>query len=195
MSNLDALLYGLNSASQVSAPKGTVAQGSSAPETLGASTEPRIQPEQPSTTENVPAVSGEVKRPVVNTSSPIEGPEFAAIRADIRDGKGEKTPQGAGVPMKRADELFGVSHPREELQAGPARSYAVDKFDSEKTYRIIVRTKVMVRPAFKAPSLAELEEGDKVKVDAQVGPWLKLRSKRGQSGYILAQDAELSERR
>ena len=35
----------------------------------------------------------------------------------------------------------------------------------------------------------ELKAGDRILVEAQVGDWLKLRSKRGYPGYILAQDA------
>jgi hypothetical protein len=193
MSNLDALLYGLNSSdrdsnvqqSNASAP--TISQQNAASPPVSSTSKISQQPEN--TEPNV--------RPVVNTAGPLEGPDFASIRSEIIAGRGERINEPSAIPStKRADELFGVPNPRQELKtSGPSKGYAVEQFESDKTFRVISRTKVMVRPSFHTSSLAELEVGDKVKVESRVGPWLKLRSKRGQSGYILAQDAEVSDSR
>lgn len=191
VSNLDALLYGLNASAKESGGQPAAATEASQPQVAAQAAGPLAQPSSSS------EPAGPTVRPVVNTSGPVEGPEFLSIRSDISAGRGERVSASAAIPnTKRADELFGVPNPREELKtSGPSKGYVVEQFESDKTFRVISRTKVMVRPSFHTSSLAELEVGDKVKVESRAGPWLKLRSKRGQSGYILAQDAEVSESR
>lgn len=114
---------------------------------------------------------------VVNTSSPIEGPEFQNLLSEPEERE-----------LNRSNALFGNSG---ESSPGRVQGMEVEKFDADKLYIVLTRTNVMARPSLQTASLAELQSGDKVLVEARVGHWLKLRSKQGQAGYILAQDAEL----
>ena len=56
-------------------------------------------------------------------------------------------------------------------------------------YRIVARTDVLSRPTYRSYRVAILEVGDKIQVDEDMGAWLRLRSRNGRPGYILAQDA------
>jgi hypothetical protein len=39
--------------------------------------------------------------------------------------------------------------------------------------------------------IGQLEPGDRVLVEGRVGRWLRLRSKKGRGGYVLATDVEV----
>ncbi len=167
LSSLDALFYDIDAsrarvdAQRVAAPGGTALPASGT-----------------SKVEVVPNAGPATIRQVVNTSGPLEGPEFAQIQA----GEDDRT-------VRRSDELFG---PVRSAIPSKVEGMEVDKYEADKLFIVITKTNVMARPSFQTAALAELQSGDKVLVEAKVGPWLKLRSKQGQAGYILAQDAELS---
>ena len=57
-------------------------------------------------------------------------------------------------------------------------------------YEIMINTSVMERPSFSAPEVEELYVGDRVRVEERMGRWLKVRSRSGKPGYIMAQDAQ-----
>jgi len=52
----------------------------------------------------------------------------------------------------------------------------------------LVRTEVFDSPNYQARTIARLEPGDKVSVEARVGQWLRIRSRRGRAGFVYAQD-------
>jgi hypothetical protein len=54
----------------------------------------------------------------------------------------------------------------------------------------MINTSVMDAPSFNAKEVEELYVGDRVRVEARLGRWLKIRSRDGNPGYILAGDAE-----
>jgi len=62
--------------------------------------------------------------------------------------------------------------------------------DRARMFRIISKTKVMSSPSYFAVAMAILDPGARIEVIEKMGDWLKLRSRMGQSGYVLAQDAE-----
>ncbi|MBX7144412.1 MAG: hypothetical protein K1X79_08190 [Oligoflexia bacterium] len=188
ISNLDALFYDISTkpSSEVPVEHVALVEKKEVPSVA----QPPVLPTS-SIQQSVLPVSARIAGASVDTSGPIEPAALAEARAAMARGEREHLEGGASG---RADDLFGSPNPRGDLSAG-VRPMPVDKFSSEKTYVVITRTKVMTRPSFKTTSLAELEVGDRVRVSAQIGPWLLLRSKRGDSGYILAQDAELGDRR
>ena len=104
----------------------------------------------------------------MNTTSPVE-----PIKTQ---GRGEKSSPTTGR---------SASATQTRKEALP-----FEKFSGGKVYSIIVATRVMDRPSFRTVPIAKLQRGDTVLVEAQVGDWLKLRSKKGSPGYILAQDAK-----
>lgn len=55
-------------------------------------------------------------------------------------------------------------------------------------YEVLVTTGVRPSPNLNAPIKVRLNPGDSVEVVNQFGIWLELRSKNGNSGYVLAQD-------
>jgi len=57
-------------------------------------------------------------------------------------------------------------------------------------FRVTVRTPVLSRPGVRGREVGELDAGDRVQVDGREGNWLRLRSRLGREGYIIAQDAE-----
>lgn len=166
VSNLDALYYDIDSATNKRRPEVVQAAVSS---TTNSATDGQ----------NV----SEVKqaKAVVNTSTPVEGPEFQNLKDDASENDGS-----------RRDDLFAdvAARTQSAMQGMP-----VEKFDSDRLFLVLTKTNVMARPSFHTAALAELESGDKVLVESKVGQWLKLRSKHGQAGYILAQDAELTTKR
>lgn len=56
-------------------------------------------------------------------------------------------------------------------------------------YEILVDTKVMALPSYRSGVVSVLPRGATVQVEASTGPWLKLRSRQGRTGFVLAQDA------
>lgn len=76
---------------------------------------------------------------------------------------------------------------RLELRPDERRGGAWTKGDR---YEILINTSVMDRPSFKSKEVAELYVGDYIVVEARLGRWLRIRSVKGEPGFILAQDAE-----
>lgn len=65
----------------------------------------------------------------------------------------------------------------------------VNKFDTPRTYEVVVQTDVYTAPSLRSSALVRLERGAKIKVIARFGRWLELKSKEGNRGFIFAQDA------
>ncbi|MBN8548169.1 MAG: hypothetical protein J0M12_02515 [Deltaproteobacteria bacterium] len=171
LSSLDALYYDIDNSSRTESRKRP------AP----------VEPQVAADASVVPSVKDSVvtqAKVQVDTSGPLEGPEFQNLKAEDLD------PSDG-----RRDDLFRGLTSGPSQSSGGLQGLPVEKFDSDKLYLVLTKTNVMARPSFHTAALAELESGDKVLVESKVGPWLKLRSKHGQAGYILAQDAELTTKR
>jgi uncharacterized protein YgiM (DUF1202 family) len=65
---------------------------------------------------------------------------------------------------------------------------STDVFDPGGVYRVLVRTSVLEHPSYSADVVGTLEPGDRVFVESKMGRWVRLRSKRGRGGFVLAED-------
>jgi hypothetical protein len=126
--------------------------------------QPEMKPEPP------PARSKEE----INTSGPLEGPEFRERIERVRP----------PAPERRPQELQGGS-PQAVLPGSSAR-----EFQDQRTYRVLTRTSVLSAPSYGGRVIGQLEPGDKVLVEGKLGRWLRLRSKKGRGGYVLTADVE-----
>jgi hypothetical protein len=63
-----------------------------------------------------------------------------------------------------------------------------DVFDPGGVYRVLVNTSVLANPSYSAEVVGRLEPGDRVFVEGKLGRWVRLRSKRGRGGFVLAED-------
>ena len=70
-----------------------------------------------------------------------------------------------------------------EDQTPEFREYAGGRY-----FEVLVSTKVMSSPSLRASTLAELNAGQRLEVEAKEGYWYKVRSMHGRVGYVLAQD-------
>jgi hypothetical protein len=107
----------------------------------------------------------------VNTDGPVEGSEF----------------QG-GVENRGARE---ARLPEVSAEQKPAPSAALPEIGGVLTGEVksvLVSTNVLSDPSYRAPIIGRLREGDKVSVEARVGQWVRIRSRRGKTGFIFAQD-------
>ena len=164
---LGALFYSIGETAQ------TPAQGAASQQSvLDAPSVAKSEPEIP------------VERERINTSGPIESPEFRN-RADRRyqDGQSES--------LESHD--VHESRPREDLRGGPPQAVLPQSGTSSgsgSTYRVLARTSVVSSPSLGGRVIGVLEPGDRVLVEGRVGKWLKLRSKKGRGGYAPAEDVE-----
>ena len=110
----------------------------------------------------------------VNTSGPLEGPEFRERIERVRPQSFES----------RREVLQGGS-PQAVLPGTSPRG-----FEDQKTYRVLTRTSVLSAPSYGGRAVGQLERGDRVLVEGKLGRWLRLRSKKGRGGYVLATDVE-----
>jgi len=108
----------------------------------------------------------------VNTSGPREGLEF---RERVERRRGEE----------RGDSRVSQEAPRAALPPDRARV-----FSDERTYSVVEGTAVLSAPSFGGQEIGHLERGDRVFVEGKLGRWLRLRSRRGKGGYVLAEDVE-----
>ncbi len=135
--------------------------------------------------EFVPKEATAGERQVVDTNGPIEQNLPAT---DI-----EKRADDARAPLFDRTALpTPQSSPRGVMvDTGDARVEAlpVENYSGGRSFVIIARTRVVSRPTFRSATVATLQVDDVVLVEARVGDWLRLRSKRGEPGYIFAQDA------
>lgn len=133
-------------------------------------------------TQQPPPMPSEVQRePVpprskesVNTSGPLEGPEFRERIERVR-------PQSSEPPR----EVLQGGSPQAVLPGSSPRG-----FEDQRTYKVLTRTSVLSAPSFGGRVIGQLERGDRVLVEGKLGRWLRLRSKKGRGGYVLATDVE-----
>jgi uncharacterized protein YgiM (DUF1202 family) len=63
-------------------------------------------------------------------------------------------------------------------------------FEDQRTYKVLTRTSVLSAPSYGGRVVGQLDRGDRVLVEGKLGRWLRLRSKKGRGGYVLAADVE-----
>ena len=113
------------------------------------------------------AVNRSTRKISINTTGPIEPSDFP--RSEV----------GARV------------QPRFSGDWSPgAVEYPVERFSSPKVFEVIARTHVVTEPAYTAEEVVILHVGHKVEAEGRHGPWLRLRSKSGRVGFVLAQDTQ-----
>lgn len=131
------------------------------------------------------------QKEAIDTSGPIETDR---IRSIIDGREGSKYDDGPPVRFPRDDrELSRAPIVRDEREKDRDRQFDSSRAQSwqgGERYEVMINTSVMDGPSFHAHEVSELFVGDRVLVEARVGRWLRLRSVKGKSGYILAQDAE-----
>ena len=73
----------------------------------------------------------------------------------------------------------------------PARVITDDQdLNNSGYYEVLINTTVFDKPSFRAKSVGDLMQGDKIVVLNRKGKWLKIESRGGEPGYILASEAE-----
>lgn len=110
---------------------------------------------------------------VINTSTPVEPPNFPRFESPATKPQRESE--------RTIDQGFVKDFPGKKPGAG--------SFGTEARYRVLAPTRVISSPSIRAELITELRAGDMVVVEGQEGSWLRLRSKNGDLGYILRQDA------
>jgi hypothetical protein len=123
------------------------------------------------------ATGGQARKETVNTRSPVEGPDLKE-RLRRREGR------------SRRDSAPEPTLPGTERNPSPPvlENRNPDLFDPGGVFRVLVRTSVLAHPSYSAEVVGRLERGDRVFVEAKLGRWVRLRSKRGSSGFVLAED-------
>lgn len=114
----------------------------------------------------------------VNTRSPVESPELQA-RLRRRERREPADQYQGRSPVDR-----GRREPVPIPNGGPSG----DPFDPGGVFRVLSRTSVLAAPSYSAEVVGKLEPGDRVFVEARLGRWVRLRSKRGRGGFVLADD-------
>jgi hypothetical protein len=169
LSNLGALYYSL-SETGTAIPENKDRPAEPNPPTTTQQPIPARQPDSKVAAVEKPAAG---RKDVVNTDGPVEGQEF---RRGIERG----VSQQARLP-----------EPGYELQPKPIPSSGYPEVGGVllgEVKSVLVPTNVLDSPSYRARIIAKLKEGDKVSVEARVGRWVRIRSKRGKTGYVFAQD-------
>jgi hypothetical protein len=113
----------------------------------------------------------------IDTAGPVEGPEFRERIERVRPERSE--------PPART---------REEIQGGPPQAVlpgaSQEGFEQHRTYKVLAKTSVLSAPSYGGRVIGQLERGDRVLVEGKLGRWLRLRSKKGRGGYVIAADVE-----
>jgi len=143
-------------------------------------------------------------------------PEKSTPPTAVASAGAESVGTTVATPSRRAEEAVGSapvqlntktplepSEVREALSRPPAREPNImdlaqpagrrrvetPQSTGPGVYRVIARTDVLSRPTYRSYRVAVLVPGDKIQVDEDMGSWLRLKSRNGRPGYILAQDA------
>jgi hypothetical protein len=130
-----------------------------------------VSSSEPRTPQPTPAATPRPKERV-NTSGPIEGEEYRR-----------------GAARSASGSMSGMEPPPQPYLPGrKAPPTPFDRHIEVHEYKVIAPTNVVASPSYVAMVLGRLEPGDTVLVESRVGAWIRLRSRRGNPGYVLAQD-------
>ncbi len=118
----------------------------------------------------------------IDTRAPVEGPD---LKERLRNRETRSPRDSSREPALRG--------PEARMSPPVMENRNPDLFDPGGVYRVLVRTSVLANPSYAAEVVGRLEPGDRVFVEAKLGRWVRLRSKRGRGGFVLAEDvAEVS---
>lgn len=140
------------------------------------------------------AASAQPVRPktVVDTSGPIEPEE---LRARITRGRARPHDESAPAGVSPFDDdrppMFPGVGGGAAKPPGKRSPFAQPSQGRGEFYTVIARTSILARPRYNTEVLGELEPGDRIKVEAKFGEWLRVVSRRGEFGFVFAQDARL----
>lgn len=127
----------------------------------------------PAQADRPPAPEHHRTKEQVRTDGPLEGPEFA------RGVEPRLVPEARLPEVSLPDlssSLPASSYPDGSLNIGGEVKSAIAAID------------VYQSPDYSARVIARLAAGDKVSVEGRVGDWLRIRSRRGRAGFVIAQD-------
>lgn len=170
MSHLDTVLYDLDgrSSSRMPSPKAV----------------PTIEPQKE---ELSPVSLRRTKKETINTTGPIEP---AGFLQNIEEPPPLQSQEAS--PFERGGSPVAIRNDATRFDQKQGERATVHR--STRYYTILVRTEVYTGPTRSSPSIAELQKGDHIEVDAEVGEWLKIRSRKGSPGYVLSRDAMVENR-
>lgn len=123
----------------------------------------------------------------IDLTGPLEGTEDDFDRAGNRPARLSNTNDRGerDIEDARRSDLFGE---RQTSSKTRKESFSEKTGTAKNIYLVVNRTRVMTRPDLLSPLADVLESGAEVEVIAERDEWLKLRSRRGESGYILRKD-------
>ena len=135
-----------------------------------------IQPQatsrsDPSVKEGAQSIQVAKRKEQINTRGPIEGEQYRSARSVER----ERT-QNIGEPPLRGSDS--------------SRRTPFERDSNGKLYRATARVNVLSAPSYRGRVLGRLEPGDRLLVEGRLGSWMRLRSRQGREGYVLAQSVE-----
>lgn len=167
---LGALFYAIDE------PDGKVEGADTHSTVSGGNLKPQVPAEGRS--EQSASLGGDEKRNLskdtVDTKGPVEGPDFSDRVERRREREAaEGGPLAGGAPK--------AVLPQSNLNAAS---------EAGRIFRVLARTDVVSAPSFGGRVIGVLDAGDRVLVEGVLGRWLRLRSRRGRGGYVLARDAE-----
>ncbi|MBX7137848.1 MAG: SH3 domain-containing protein [Oligoflexia bacterium] len=124
---------------------------------------------------------------IVNTSGPVES-EQARTKA-VGAARTESRAISDPPPPRRE---FERREPERRRRLASSRDepapVAIEEFEGARYFRVEASTTVMSKPSSFAVPLYDLVPGDRVRAEARVGEWIKLRSMQGRIGYVSSHD-------
>lgn len=162
MGNLGAIFY------DMSAPAATIAPAKvveAAPTVIAAPVSVALQqPEAQSKPKS--------KKERLDMSGPVEPP---ALRNRLSNGFGRSDGTAFEPPVRSTSKESATNNP-------PPR------FDDGGVFEMVVRTNVLSEPSIYGRVIARLDAGDRIRVDAHLGRWVRIVGSKGRPGFVLSQD-------
>jgi len=128
-------------------------------------------PSDPAVQEGAQSIQVAKRKEQINTRGPIEGEQYRSARSAERE-----RPQNIGEPPLRGRDS--------------SRHTPFERDSNGKLYRATARANVLSAPSYRGRVLGRLEPGDRLLVEGRLGSWMRLRSRQGREGYVLAQSVE-----
>jgi hypothetical protein len=122
-----------------------------------------------------PQVQVAAGREKVDTSGPVEGEGFQQAAQSRIDRDRELRAEPVRPQLPAVNDSPSLKHDRPAV-------------DVSRMGRVSHSTSVYAAPNYKANILGRLEPGDKVMIEGNAGRWLRLRSRKGNGGYVLRDD-------
>lgn len=117
----------------------------------------------------------------INTTGPVESPELEASRRSP-----ERVPADQTAGPQR-DGFTPFEMPKSPQKKKQEESF--EDFPVERWYSILAKTEIMPSASIRGIPMGVLLPGDRIAADRKEGYWLRIKSRQGRRGYILAQDA------